>query len=417
MAELPEAAAEDHARHEKAEREADPERLQLERADVESRAAPAPKASEHPAFARTILLVRRAVLAVFLCAAPLLAASAQASTDMLERSRPARSLRSQAHALRQRRGEAAASRGAARVRRGEPRRARAHRRARPARSACSWACARTRMCRVSRRSLRALGAEPERFETIAVLAVTVPSGAAAIAALRSDPRVAYVERDRTLRVAVDRFDSFDPDAELKYTWAHDAVRAGEAIAAVGGGSSRIVSVIDTGLDVNHPEFTGRIQQAFDTMAEDSNVTDIVGHGTFVTGLIAAIDGNGIGGKGVAGDHQGDRRARLARRRGKLLALGPDQRNRVLDPARCRRDQHEPRRRGLHPLARARPRGRLLQRRASGRRVGQQGAERQPGRVPRRRGRRRARAPAGSGCLWRRPSPTAGWPRSRTTTTT
>jgi subtilisin family serine protease len=31
------------------------------------------------------------------------------------------------------------------------------------------------------------------------------------------------------------------------------------------------------------------------------VSDAVGHGTFVSGLIAAVDGNGIGGKGVAGN--------------------------------------------------------------------------------------------------------------------
>ena len=149
-------------------------------------------------------------------------------------------------------------------------------------------------------SLRALGADPQRFDTIAVLAARVPSAAEAIAALRDDPRVAYVERDEPLRVAVEPFDTIDPFTGMKYTWAYDAVRAGEALAAVGGGSARTVSVIDTGLDVTHPEFAGQVQQVFDTEALDTNVTDIVGHGTFVTGLIAARDGNTIGGKGVAG---------------------------------------------------------------------------------------------------------------------
>jgi subtilisin family serine protease len=101
-------------------------------------------------------------------------------------------------------------------------------------------------------------------------------------------------------VAVEPFDTIDPFTQIKYTWAYDAVRAGEALAAVGGGSARTVSVIDTGLDVGHPEFAGQVQQVFDTQARDTNVTDVVGHGTFVTGLIAARDGNGIGGKGVAG---------------------------------------------------------------------------------------------------------------------
>ena len=40
--------------------------------------------------------------------------------------------------------------------------------------------------------LRGLGSEPELFETIGALAATVPSGADAVAALRDDPRVAYI---------------------------------------------------------------------------------------------------------------------------------------------------------------------------------------------------------------------------------
>jgi subtilisin family serine protease len=112
--------------------------------------------------------------------------------------------------------------------------------------------------------------------------------------------VAYIERDPTLRAAADEFDRDDPATGIKFTWAYDAVRAGEAIAAVGGGSSRTVGVLDTGVDKNHPDLAGKVVRSFDTSSGSSDVTDFVGHGTFVTGLIAAIDGNGLGGKGVAG---------------------------------------------------------------------------------------------------------------------
>ncbi len=151
--------------------------------------------------------------------------------------------------------------------------------------------------------VRGLGAEPELFETIGALAATVPSGADAVAALRDDPRVAYIERDRTLRLSADPFDTLDLTSgppPIKFTWAYDAVRAGEALATVNFGSARTVSVIDTGLDVNHPEFVGQIARVFDTLSGGADVTDAVGHGTFVSGLIAALDGNGRGGKGVAG---------------------------------------------------------------------------------------------------------------------
>jgi subtilisin family serine protease len=154
-----------------------------------------------------------------------------------------------------------------------------------------------------KRVLKRLGAEPEAFEPIGVLAATVPSGAAAASALGSDPRVAYVERDTQLRMAADPLDSVDPVTQLKYTWFYDEVRAADALAAAGGGSRRSIAVMDTGLDVAHPELAGRITHTFDTETRSSGVFDVVGHGTFVTGLIAGIDGNGLGGKGVAGNTQ------------------------------------------------------------------------------------------------------------------
>jgi hypothetical protein len=58
-----------------------------------------------------------------------------------------------------------------------------------------------------------------------------------------------------------------------------------------------VAVIDSGLDVDHPEFAGRValQQSF----VGGDVTDKQGHGTFVAGIIAATPNNGSGIAGIA----------------------------------------------------------------------------------------------------------------------
>ncbi len=152
-----------------------------------------------------------------------------------------------------------------------------------------------------KRVLARLGAEPEAFEPIGVLAATAPSGAALARSLGGDSRVAYIERDTELQIAADPLDAVDPVTRLKYTWFYDEVRAADALAAAGGGSRRSIAVMDTGLDLTHPEIAGRITHTFDTETRGTDVFDAVGHGTFVTSLIAGIDGNGIGGKGVAGN--------------------------------------------------------------------------------------------------------------------
>ena len=58
-----------------------------------------------------------------------------------------------------------------------------------------------------------------------------------------------------------------------------------------------VAVIDSGIDLGHPEFAGRIAAARSFVA--GSVQDTNGHGTFVAGEIAAALGNGQGIAGIA----------------------------------------------------------------------------------------------------------------------
>ena len=82
---------------------------------------------------------------------------------------------------------------------------------------------------------------PEVFPTTGVLAATVPSGAALVAALRTDPRVAYIERDRELRAAADPFDASTRHRHqvhlgLRRRARRDALaRRGRRLAPYGGG--------------------------------------------------------------------------------------------------------------------------------------------------------------------------------------
>jgi subtilisin family serine protease len=247
--------------------------------------------------------MRRAVLAMVLCAAPLLAGPAHAADGLQERQSLRAALQTQA--------------GAAGVRHVVPlplpgpragRATSASTRAELRRIARSRGLQRvlvgvTRHSAMPgvRRALGELGATPETFEEIGVLAASVPSGAELVRRLGADRRVAYIERDEVVRIAQDPLDAVDPVTGLTYTWWYDRVRAADALAAAGGGSRRSIAVLDTGLDIAHPEMAGRITHMFDTDTRSADVFDAVGHGTFVTGLIAGVDGNGIGGKGVAGN--------------------------------------------------------------------------------------------------------------------
>ena len=150
------------------------------------------------------------------------------------------------------------------------------------------------------RASGAAGGEVDPIPRIGGMAVTTDDPAALRRLLRADRRVDFLEPVLTRHLSAEPAQDIDPDSGRPFGWAYDAVNAAGGLAAMGGGSSAAVAVLDSGVDVSHPDLAGRVGAGVDIQNGGTSVTDGVGHGTFIAGLISAIDGNGLGGRGVAG---------------------------------------------------------------------------------------------------------------------
>ncbi|GAC1443132.1 MAG: hypothetical protein NVSMB55_15880 [Mycobacteriales bacterium] len=87
-----------------------------------------------------------------------------------------------------------------------------------------------------------------------------------------------------------------PDPLAPQQWALTTLRAAE----VGVATGQVVAVVDTGVDATHPDLTGVVLPGADLISPGGNgEVDPNGHGTHVSGIVAATAGNGIGGAGLA----------------------------------------------------------------------------------------------------------------------
>jgi subtilisin family serine protease len=77
----------------------------------------------------------------------------------------------------------------------------------------------------------------------------------------------------------------------------DAAPAGNAGTYAAGGAPVVIGSIDTGVDMDHPEFGTRLIPGKDWYNNDSDPNDDEGHGTHTTGTMA---GNTVGVAGVSG---------------------------------------------------------------------------------------------------------------------
>jgi subtilisin family serine protease len=88
------------------------------------------------------------------------------------------------------------------------------------------------------------------------------------------------------------------DPLRSHQWGLDLIHA-DAAHPISDGSGATVAVIDTGIDASHPDLAGRILPGYDFVDNDSTPQDGNGHGTHVSGIVAADADNGIGVDSVA----------------------------------------------------------------------------------------------------------------------
>ncbi|MDK2941106.1 MAG: thermitase [Acetobacterium sp.] len=120
---------------------------------------------------------------------------------------------------------------------------------------------------------------------------------ALIKTISENPNVLAVDRNDTLKTYSLPNDPYVTDGKA---WQFQSIGTDKTWDQVSNAETVGVAVLDTGLNTNHPDLTGRIIAGYDYVTKSSTVLDQDGHGTLVSGFIAATANNGIGLSGVAG---------------------------------------------------------------------------------------------------------------------
>lgn len=100
--------------------------------------------------------------------------------------------------------------------------------------------------------------------------------------IKDDPSVALAEPDYLREL------TYTP-ADPGYTeqWYLDQIQMTQAWDVEKGAPGVTIAVLDSGVNRQHPDLVGRLLPGYDFMNNDADPSDDHGHGTFVTGVIAA----------------------------------------------------------------------------------------------------------------------------------
>ena len=120
---------------------------------------------------------------------------------------------------------------------------------------------------------------------------------AAMRVFQSMPDVEFAELDRL--VAPDEMIPNDPNYGAGEAWGLRKIDAPSAWPVTTGSSSITIAILDTGVDGTHEDLTGKMVPGWNIYSNNSDTSDVHGHGTKVAGTAAASTNNGTGVASVA----------------------------------------------------------------------------------------------------------------------
>jgi thermitase len=141
-------------------------------------------------------------------------------------------------------------------------------------------------------------AKIERLRALNVHRIrVVPSALDAVErALGGRPEVKFVERNHLLLADMATTDPLYPSQ-----WHLPKIGAAEAWDITQGSAEIVIAIVDTGVDGSHPDLSSNLVPGYNFYDNNTNTSDVGGHGTKVAGAAAAVGNNATGVAGVSWD--------------------------------------------------------------------------------------------------------------------
>lgn len=147
---------------------------------------------------------------------------------------------------------------------------------------------------IQKQILQSYKTSQQLFHSIHTIRIPDQQSQEIIQRLKKHPNIDYVEPNTTFHA------NYTPNDPLfANQWSLPKIQAPEGWDITQGISSIKIAIVDTGVQANHPDLSGKVINGYDFVEDDYISQDANGHGTHIAGIAAATTNNTQGISGVA----------------------------------------------------------------------------------------------------------------------